>query len=75
MMLEWLQEHSGDNNTFQRANGDTVIIHHQFDRQQYKAIARQVLKGMKLEEDFPQYDMKEKKEGPHFFSAPENPEE
>ena len=67
MMLQWLQDHSGDNNTFKRANGDTVMIHHQFDKQQYKEIARQVIKGMKAPEDTPQYDMKEKQEGPHFF--------
>lgn len=67
-MIEWLQDHSGENNTFKRANGDTVMIHHTFTVQEYKQLVRMVRKeNIPVPDDKPQYDLLEQEEGPEFF--------
>ena len=67
-MLDWLRKHSGENASFTRDNGETILIHHEFTVPEYKQIARMVRKqNIPVPDDKPQYDIREREEGPEFF--------
>jgi hypothetical protein len=73
-MLDFLIKHSGDNNTFQRDNGDTIIIHHPVSVGEYRRLRREVrLQNIPVPEGLEQYDIQERQEGPEFFT-PRTPE-
>ena len=68
-MLQFLVEHHGDKNTFRRGNGDLIHIQHPVSVAEYVRLHFAVRnQGLELsDEDFPQYDIRERREGPEFF--------
>lgn len=73
-MLEFLIDHSGDNNSFRRGNGDLILIHHPVSIGEYKRL-RQMVRGQDIPvpEELRQYEIQERREGPEFFK-PRTPE-
>jgi len=73
-MLQFLIEHSGDNNSFRRANGDLILIHHPVSVGEYRRL-RQIVRGQDIPvpEESRQYQIQERQEGPAFFK-PRTPE-
>ena len=64
-MLDFLIER----NTFTRANGNTVIIHHPISKKEYRDLYRDVRKeNIPVPDDKAQYDFEERREGPRFFT-------
>jgi hypothetical protein len=68
-MLGFLVEHHGDNNTFRRGNGDLIHIQHPVSVSEYIRLHFAVRnQGLELsDEDLPQYQIRERREGPEFF--------
>lgn len=67
-MLQFLIEHSGNNDTYELGNGDLVLINHQFSKKQYVDLLRAVRReDQQVPEDLPQYKMRERQEGVEFF--------
>jgi len=68
-MLAWLIRHSGDKAQFRRGNGDLILIDHPVSVQEYIRLRRAV-RGTDVPldiEEFPQYEIEHRKEGPAFF--------
>lgn len=73
-MLDFLINHSGDNNTFQRDTGETIIIHHPVSVGEYRRLRRAVRQqNIPVPEELRQYEIQERQEGPEFFT-PRTPE-
>lgn len=67
-MLNFLIEHSGDNNTFDRGNGQIIEIQHQVSVNEYIRL-RGLIRGEAPETEVPgQYIIEAPVEGPQFFS-------
>jgi len=68
-MLAWLIRHSGDKAQFRRGNGDLILIDHPVSVREYIRLRRAV-RGTDVPldiEEFPQYEIEHRKEGPEFF--------
>jgi len=67
-MLNFLIDHSGDNNTYKRSDGNTYLIHHQVSPDEYIRL-RELIRSENatLAEEFDQYDIKKRQQGPEFF--------
>ncbi len=68
-MLNFLIEHSGDNNTYQREYDNTIFeIHHQVSVDEYIRL-REMIRNERLDqpEDTTQYKIKKRTSGPEFF--------
>jgi hypothetical protein len=67
-MLQFLIEHSGENNTYDRGDGKIATIRHRFNKNQYiellKAVRRE---NQSVPEELPQYEIRERREGVEFF--------
>ncbi len=73
-MLDFLIKHSGDNNSFRRANGDLILIHHPVSVQEYIRLRRMVRgEDVPVPEELRQYQIQERRVGPEFFK-PRTPE-
>jgi len=67
-MLEFLIEHHGGNNTFNRGNGDIIHIQHPVSVDTYLQLHSLIREqGLEKPEDAEQYIIKKPVEGPEFF--------
>ena len=68
-MLDWLIDHHGDDAQFRRGNGDLILIHHPVSVQEYIRLRKEIRRtDVPLDiEQFPQYKIEHRKEGPAFF--------
>ena len=74
-MLDWLIDHSGENAQFRRANGDLILVEHPISVREYIRLRREIRRtDVPLDvEEFPQYQIEHRQEGPEFFK-PRTPE-
>jgi hypothetical protein len=67
-MLQFLIDHSGEDNTYDRGDGTMVTIRHRFDRKQYIDLLRAVRRdNQSVPDELPQYQIRERREGVEFF--------
>jgi len=67
-MLDFLISHHGENNTFERGNGETIVIQHSVSVDTYRRLRRAIGGEVDpLEPTMDQYIMNKPIEGPEFF--------